>query len=183
MIDFPKFGILIIFALYCSFILWSDPDFDRSMILNLKMVKVHLRHILIRAAFAVVFITIIFVLYEPEELFVLVINEPVNWLLIIILYPLLSVVPQELIYRAFIFHRYSELIIRNRLRVHLSALAFSFVHIIYFNYVAVFLTYGAGYLFGRTYNETRSLLAVSVEHAIYGIFLFTIGLGKYFYQG
>lgn len=180
-IELPKLIILLIFTIYCAIVLWQDPEFERRMFWNTGALKRNYKYILVRAAISMVFITLIFVLYEPEELFVLMLDDPVTWLLVIILYPLLSVIPQEVVYRSYIFHRYRELIRNERLQVHISALAFSFVHIIYFNYVAVFLTYGAGYLFARTYKETRSLLAVSLEHSVYGIFLFTIGLGKYFY--
>jgi uncharacterized protein len=180
-IQLPKLLILLLCTMYCMYILWKDPEFERKMLWNIDGLREHYKQILIRAAFAMVFISIIFALFEPDELFVIARNKPLTWLTIIILYPLLSVLPQELIYRGYIFHRYRFLFGSGRLQVHLSALAFAFVHIIYFNYPAVFLTYGAGYLFARTYKETRSLLAVSLEHAIYGCFLFTIGLGKYFY--
>ncbi|TVQ12664.1 MAG: CPBP family intramembrane metalloprotease [Balneolaceae bacterium] len=180
-LQLPKLLILLLCTMYCMYVLWKDPEFERKMLWNFDGLKNHYKQILIRAAFAMVFMSIIFALFEPEELFVFIIDKPLTWLLIIILYPLLSVLPQELIYRAYIFHRYRFLFGSGRLQVHLSALAFAFVHIIYFNYPAVFLTYGAGYLFARTYKETKSLLAVSLEHAVYGCFIFTIGLGKYFY--
>jgi hypothetical protein len=40
-----------------------------------------------------------------------------------------------------------------------------------------------GLLFVSTYLRTRSLLAVVWEHALYGIALFTVGLGRYFVTG
>ena len=39
-----------------------------------------------------------------------------------------------------------------------------------------------GWLFARRYQRTRSLLTVSVEHALYGVLIFTIGLGDLFYH-
>lgn len=180
-LQIPKLAILLLCTLYCMYILWKDPEFERKMLWNFDGLKSHYKEILIRAVMGMIFITIIFALFEPGELFLFLREKPLTWLMIVVLYPLLSVLPQELIYRAYIFHRYRFVLGSGRLMVHLSALCFAFVHIIYFNYPAVFLTYGAGYLFARTYKETRSLLAVSLEHAVYGCFLFTIGLGKYFY--
>ncbi|MEU4707697.1 hypothetical protein AB0G00_14815 [Nocardia salmonicida] len=40
-----------------------------------------------------------------------------------------------------------------------------------------------GVLFATRYQRTRSLLTTSVEHALYGILMFTIGLGDFFYHG
>jgi hypothetical protein len=43
------------------------------------------------------------------------------------------------------------------------------------------MTLLGGTLFAFTYHRTRSLLACSVEHALYGCFVFTIGLEQLFY--
>lgn len=40
-----------------------------------------------------------------------------------------------------------------------------------------------GAFFATRFQRTRSLLTASVEHALYGILVFTIGLGEYFYHG
>jgi len=40
-----------------------------------------------------------------------------------------------------------------------------------------------GVLIAKTYQDTESLIISSIEHALYGTFIFTIGLGKYFYYG
>jgi len=38
-------------------------------------------------------------------------------------------------------------------------------------------------LFAARYAETGSLATSSFEHALYGCWLFTVGLGQYFYHG
>jgi membrane protease YdiL (CAAX protease family) len=100
-----------------------------------------------------------------------------------VIYPLLSVYPQELIYRAFLFHRYTRQLKNEKNIIHLSAIAFSFGHIIYFHPLSIILTLFGGYLFAWTYSRTHSLLAVSFEHALYGCLLYAIGLGRFFYTG
>jgi hypothetical protein len=45
------------------------------------------------------------------------------------------------------------------------------------------LTLIGGWLFARRYQRTRSLLAASVEHALYGVLAFTVGLGALFHHG
>ena len=38
-------------------------------------------------------------------------------------------------------------------------------------------------IFASTYSKTKSLALVTIEHGLYGISLFLIGLGWYFYGG
>jgi uncharacterized protein len=96
--------------------------------------------------------------------------------LVIVLYPLLSVIPQELIFRKFFFFRYGMFFTPYVLIV-LNALVFSFVHLVFKNYIALVLTFVGGILFITTYIKTKSFSLVCIEHALYGDLLFTIGLG------
>jgi membrane protease YdiL (CAAX protease family) len=45
------------------------------------------------------------------------------------------------------------------------------------------LTFVAGLLFAWRYQTTGSLLVTCIEHALYGCFIFTVGLGGLFYHG
>lgn len=40
------------------------------------------------------------------------------------------------------------------------------------------LTFVGGLLFAFTFQKTKSTLLVTVEHAIYGSWLFTVGMGN-----
>ena len=62
-------------------------------------------------------------------------------------------------------------------------MAFAYMHIVFRNPWAMVLSLPAGMLFYARYRETRSLMVSSLEHALYGCFVFSIGLGVYFYQG
>jgi len=79
--------------------------------------------------------------------------------------------------------RYAALFPSQWTMVLVSALAFAWLHIIFRNPLAVALTFAGGLLFAWRYQQTQSLLTSSVEHALYGCWLFTIGLGQYFYHG
>ncbi len=63
-----------------------------------------------------------------------------------------------------------------------NALAFGYMHAVFRNPLAVVLALAGGALFAHTYDRTRSLCAVCFEHALYGCFIYTIGLGRYFYE-
>jgi membrane protease YdiL (CAAX protease family) len=109
-------------------------------------------------------------------------EHPIFWLAIMVLYPVLSVWPQEVIYRRFLFHRYARVFGESGVVVA-SALAFGFAHVIFLNPIAVALTTAGGAMFARDYARERSLSLACVEHALYGCLVFTIGLGQFFYTG
>ena len=122
-------------------------------------------------------------IFAPEFLFSLVRRQPLFWALIMLLYPLLSVCPQEFLYRTFFFQRYQPLFGSGRGMLAASSLAFSFVHIIFGNWLAVGLCCLGGLLFSLTYQRSGSLLLASIDHALFGNFIFTIGLGQFFHHG
>lgn len=118
----------------------------------------------------------------PERMFSLPREKPAMWIMVMLFYPLLSVVPQELIFRSFFFRRYGKIMSPAALHIA-SALAFGWVHIILRNWIAVSLSAIGGYMFARNYARNNSLALVCLEHALYGCYIFTIGLGFYFYHG
>jgi membrane protease YdiL (CAAX protease family) len=109
-------------------------------------------------------------------------KHPIFWLAIMVLYPVLSVWPQEVIYRRFLFHRYAVVFGETGV-VLASALAFGFAHVIFLNPIAVALTTAGGTMFAWNYARERSLWLACLEHALYGCLIFTIGLGQFFYTG
>jgi membrane protease YdiL (CAAX protease family) len=174
---------LLLLSVVVFVILYRSNGFHNEIFINKSLIIQELPRIL--AIFAVIMVVLLIFtrLLYPESLFFCIKNHFSVWCSLMIVYPLLSVYPQELIYRAFLFHRYGRLCNSESSVVHLSALAFSFGHIIYFHPVSLLLTFFGGYLFAWTYRKTRSLLAVSIEHALYGCLLYTIGLGRFFYTG
>jgi len=119
---------------------------------------------------------------DSERFLYLPLERPFVWIAIMFLYPLLSVFPQELIFRSYMFERYGAIFSGKNI-VYMSAFAFGFMHIIFGNFIAFFMTIFGGYLFASTYYRSRSILLVSIEHALYGDVIFTSGLGYYFFTG
>lgn len=110
-------------------------------------------------------------------------QHPLFWALIMLLYPLLSVWPQEMLYRALLFHRFRALFRTDPALILASAAAFGFAHIIFLNGIAIAMTTAGGFLFARDYVRHRSLPLICLEHSLYGCLIFTIGLGRFFYTG
>ena len=162
-------------------VLWRDPTFDRRQLWNQAAWKGSQREIWTLFAIGAVLLTGLTLRFAPASLLALVRQHPLLWVLIMVLYPLLSVYPQGILYRAFFLHRYRHFLPGGWIRVVVSAAAFSLMHIVFRNPVALGLTFVGGVVFAKRYEETRSLCVSSYEHALYGCFLFTVGLGSYFY--
>jgi CAAX protease family protein len=106
------------------------------------------------------------------------------WILVMILYPLISVTTQEIMYRVFFFHRYRALFAGDpQGGIVLNAVLFSFSHIVFQNITTLIISFLGGLLFAWRYQTSRSYWALVFEHALYGNLIFTVGLGRYFYTG
>jgi len=122
-------------------------------------------------------------LFAPERLLVIVRRAPLVWAAIMVLYPLVSVYSQEVLFRAFFFERYRPLIGQGVGAVATGAVLLGCAHVVFGNWLSVALSGAGGVLFARTYLQSGSLALASLEHALYGDFIFTIGLGEFFYHG
>ena len=111
-------------------------------------------------------------------------NRPDTYWTIMLLYPLMSVPAQELVYRTFFFHRYGAMFGRAWwLAILLNAALFGFGHIVVGTELAVLGTMATGVLFALRYALTRSFWAVYLEHTLWGALVFTVGLGRFFFTG
>ncbi len=141
------------------------------------------QQVLIRFVCAAAILTPIVWLALPGQFLSMPLQRPQIWFMIMMLYPILSVWPQEVIYRAFLMRRYKPLFGTGKGYIAASALAFGYMHMIFLNPVAVIMTAAGGALFARTYQHSKSLALTCFEHALYGCLIFTIGLGRFFYSG
>lgn len=129
-------------------------------------------------------ITIALVLWlRPYSLFSLPRHNAELWLLILCLYPFLSALPQEIVFRALFFGRYGLLFPSARVAIGVNAGAFSLAHLFFWNWPALVLTAAGGAIFAWAYREKRSFLFAWLLHTLAGQIVFTSGLGMFFYHG
>lgn len=114
---------------------------------------------------------------DKSALFQVLQNKP-KWLLILVVYSVFSVYPQELIYRTFYFQRYEGIFSNKYAGIFINAIVFSLAHIIFQNTLVHVMTFLGGLVFAFTYYKTKSTLLVSIEHAVYGCWLYTVGMGE-----
>jgi uncharacterized protein len=120
--------------------------------------------------------------FFPERLFTLPWTMPLEGGLLLATYATLSVYPQELLYRAFFLKRYQELFPNGQGLWLANTIVFAWLHVIYRNPLAIALSLVGGWFFTQTYARTRSMRLVCLEHTLYGILIFSVGLGEFFLQ-
>lgn len=99
-----------------------------------------------------------------------------------VLYPILSALPQELIFRPLFFHRFGSLFPNARVAVLVNAVIFSFAHLMYWSGVVALLTFVGGLIFALAYLR-RGFASAWLLHGLAGNMLFTSGMGYYFWSG
>ncbi len=171
-----KLTIGVIGFLYIIFVLLRVEKNKFKVAPNLKW-KEFWKQTLLHFIF-IALITTVYVWYtDKTQLFNVMLNNSKLWVFILFFYSCFSVYPQELIYRTFFFQRYEKLFKSKWLFILVNAALFSLAHIFFKNTLVMFLTFIGGILFALTFQRTRSTLLVSIEHAIYGCWLFTVGMG------
>lgn len=178
----PAIPVLWLLAVWCLYALWHDPQFDRRRLWNAAGFGRNAMGIATLFAIILMIGIVLVRRFAPETFLQFPRQNPVFWGLVMVLYPVLSVYPQGVVYRAFVFERYDKLFGTGWWMVVVSAVAFAWVHIVFRNWLAVGLTFLAGLLFAFRYRATESLAVSSFEHALYGCAIFTIGLGRWFFH-
>jgi uncharacterized protein len=174
---FPGMWLLTLGA---SLALARDPSFDAQQLLELPTNAGYLA--VVAGRIGVAFCLLSFIArrlgYRPPT------ELPRNVrLLIVVFYPLLSVVPQGLVWRVFFIHRYAPLFGTGLPMLAASSLAFGFAHIIFRNPIAIGVTVLGGACFVHSYLTTGSMLLADLEHAVDGLLVFNLGLGRFLYLG
>ena len=138
------------------------------------------RTVLLQTALAGLALLGVACLAPGAHLFGFVRRSPQNWAVLMVVYPLLSALPQEILFRVFLFRRYDRLFPSPVAQAVASSAAFAFAHIIFAGVLTIVLSLAGGLLFSHTYARSRSLWLVSLQHAVLGDIIFTTGLGAWF---
>ncbi len=179
----PPFALLWPTALLCLIVLWRDPTYRNRELWNVKALRAGLPGVLGRFAVAAILLLALVLITSPEKLFEFPRRNPVIWIVVMLAYPIFSVYPQGIVMRAFFLHRYGPIFKSPLALIAVTAMVFSLMHLVMNTWQALALTLVGGVLFTWTHLQHRSLLLSSIEHALYGCWVFTVGLGGYIYHG
>ncbi len=179
-----RFILILPTLLIISFALINILKSKNPLILKkLFNEKIHWNLLILLTISFTFFLSLYVYFLDKSLLFSLPKNNFSVWALVVLLYPILSVVPQEIIFRLFFFSRYSIFFNNKKsISIAINALVFSFSHIVFLNFHAIFLTALISPALSYTYLN-KSFKTCVLAHTIAGQLVFTFGLGIYFYGG
>lgn len=125
----------------------------------------------------------VILMLNPDQLFNIARARPLMLGVILLFYPLLSALPQELIFRPLFFRRYGTILPAGSAAIVLNAALFSMAHLMYWSWVVAVMTFFGGLAFAHAYERRGNFAQAVLLHAIAGNLIFTFGLGIYFYSG
>ena len=109
------------------------------------------------------------------------VTGPESLLALLLFYASVSVTSQEFLYSSFFFWRYRPLFSPGFL-VGLNALVFAVAHLVYHSWVSVLLALAGRVIMARIYRRYGSFWGVWTIHLLFGVAVFLVGLGRYFYR-
>jgi len=166
------FPVLFAFTAIGLVLLVATPDFSwRELVRNTDLIEWAVVGSWIGATlgtcYAVARINDIDVLSLPRE-------QPELMLMIALLYPLLSALPQELVYRVLFFRRYAPILpAAQGPRLFLNATLFSLAHLLYWSPLVAAMTFTAGLVFAWSYDSRENFPEALLMHAVSGIIVFS----------
>ena len=119
----------------------------------------------------------------PERLWFTLIQAPQVMRWIVIVYPIVQVVPQELVYRALFFERYGNMFSSRKQAIFVNALLFAFGHLMYWHPIVFTASFFGSVIFPHAYFRPRGFIQACALHGIAGTAIFASGLGWLFYSG
>ncbi len=178
------FPMLFVIMLIGMVMLHLTPDFQwRSLISGWS--NVTWRPIAITFAATGVTATVIMLTTAPEQIFGIIKRNPLLLLIIATFYPILSALPQEIVFRPLFFRRYEMILapLGQKAAIALNAAVFSLGHLMYWSPIVMIMTFFGGLIFAWAYVEKQSFPLAVILHSVAGIVLFALGMGVYFYSG
>lgn len=180
-IFFLDSSIIIFLTLYLVSILsLVILYFDKTFLFTSLKKKIDWTFVII---FSVIFFFLGFfyvLLVDKNLLFIFPKTNFKLWLIVIFIYPFLSVIPQELVYRVFFFQRYFPNINRFYFPMFLNLAVFAYGHLVFDNMHAIIITAIVSPIFTYAYLK-KSFFTCVILHTLGGQIIFTLGLGKYFF--
>lgn len=176
------FEALFVFMLAGLALLAFTPGFEWKELLR-GWRAIDWTRVAVLAAVTLAASAIVMQAVAPERMFSMLIHRPETMLTIALFYPLLSALPQEVVFRALYFRRYRDILPEGVPGLLLNAALFSLAHLMYWSSVVMVMTFAGGFVFAWAHAVRRSFPMAWVMHAIAGLIVFAAGLGVYFYSG
>lgn len=139
-----------------------------------KNKKIYVR-LIIKDIFLIIFLVIILREFKYIKALSLDIKNLIYLANLALIYLIFSVIPQEIIFRYYFFHRYKKIFLDKYVLVIVNSIIFSSFHIIYFNFEIILFTFVGSLFFSYNYIKYKSLTLVILEHFLFGQILIITG--------
>ncbi|MEM7546859.1 MAG: type II CAAX endopeptidase family protein [Pseudomonadota bacterium] len=179
---YPLFPVIISLAILSGVLLQFTPGWQWSMLWRGPVLGEWRLIALYFLATLATCLAVVFTLI-PYRFLEFPLNRPELWIMVVLLYPIFSALPQELIFRSLFFERYGDLFPGKWAAIAANGFVFGFGHLFFDNWVTIAMTGIGGAIMGWAYLRHRSVGLAWVLHSLAGQLIFTIGLGVYFYHG
>ncbi|MEE2681503.1 MAG: CPBP family glutamic-type intramembrane protease [Planctomycetota bacterium] len=178
--------VLWLAAAGCVVLLWrmgriSDPNRESSV--NARTRRSVMAEVVITIVIGSALLLLLYPLISDEPMARFPRERPGLWLVVLVVYPMLSVVPQGIIFRRWFVARYRPLLGSGAMMILVGAACFGWSHLLFGNPVAPLITAVGGIFFLRTYLRGGSGWLSDLQHAVLGDVAFTIGYGQWLYAG
>ena len=140
-----------------------------------------LKSVFLRTAGVALILGVGLFFFRPELMFAFPLAMPERYALVMLIYPFLSALPQEIVFRPLFWSWLSHLSPHGR--ILWNALAFGVAHSVFMNPIAVVLSTLGGIVLAYHYERHQDVVLVWIEHVLYGWLVFTLGWGTYFFHG
>lgn len=169
---------VLVLAVFVLIILLRDSTFPNGLLV--RWAPVEWKWLLVRVAVVSLFTLVVVWFWYPHLLFEFPQKKVTHYLPALAAYPFISVLPQELVFRSWYYHRYKTVFSDKTSAVFVNSLCFAFMHVVYNNWIAIAGAFAISFIFSYNYHKYRSLPVLVLEHFLYGLVIFTVGLGKFF---
>lgn len=170
-------------------LLWFTPDF-RWRTLFEGVSSLNWSFVFVFSVATAITCYVVITATRPDALFFLFSNEAPRlsngWPIIIMIalfYPIVSALPQELVFRPLFFRRYEPILPEGFAAIVLNAGLFSLAHLMYWSWIVAAMTFFGGLAFAISYERRNNFAEAVILHSIAGVIVFAFGLGVYFYSG
>ncbi len=179
-IDYPVLWKLSIGGIGFGYLLWIYFRVEKGK-LNIRQrlrSRLFWRHTLIIFGLLAIVTSLYVGMLAPQHLFFVPLQKPLLFLFIIAVYTFFSVLPQGFLYRSFFMKRYGGLFQRKSILIFINGILFSLAHLFFRNTLVLVITFIGGILFAWSYLKFKSGTLVNIQHALYGNWLFAVGMGQ-----
>jgi len=164
-----KFYVLIAGAVVVWVFLWRKGFSLRELGFSSSQAVRSIRDVIPVTVILAVIIAVIYLLGNVERV-------PTERWLFFSFYIFISSPVQEFLFRASLNRMFDSVRITETVQMVLSALLYSFIHVIYQDALTLVITFVIGLIWFRLYLRTRHLLGVSISHAVLGALTIVAGI-------